>query len=113
MKAELRGVISAHHHGKRIVESERRHHFHAESRTILVLYAMKYRRRIVLRRFTQDRGESGPCVFGIKVDFPGNERLMTEQSAAEIDAPFHMQRRMRFNLLREQLRQHNLLGEIL
>ena len=61
----------------------------------------------------QDRGESRACVFGIKIDFPGNKRLMTQQSAAEINAPLHMQRRMRLNLLREQLRQHNLLGEVL
>src|SRR6266478_5391584 len=113
MKVELRGIITAHHHGERIIESERRHHFHTKSRTILVLYAMKYRRRIGLRRFMQDRGESRACVFGIKIDFPGDERLMTQQSATEINAPLHMQRRMCLNLLREQLRQDNLLGEVL
>src|SRR5437016_11305078 len=95
MKVELRGIVTAHHHGECIVESERRHHFHAVSRTILPLYATKYRQRIALRRFMQDRGESRACVFGIKIDFPGDERLMTQQSAAEIDAPFHVQRRMR------------------
>src|SRR6266478_3594605 len=107
MKVELRGIITAHHHGESIVESERRHHFHTKSRTILVLYAMKYRQWIILRRSMQDRGESRACVFGIKIDFPGKKRLMTQQCAAEIDAPFHVQRRMRLNLLCEQLRQHN------
>src|ERR1700686_4948058 len=113
MEVELRGIITAHYHGESIVEPERRHHFHCESSSVLLLYAMKYGRGIVLRRFIQDRGESRAGIFGIKVDFPGNERLMAEQGATEVDAPFHTQRRMRLNLLREQLRQHDLLGEIL
>ena len=38
---------------------------------------------------------------------------MAQQCPAKIDAPFHMQRRMRLDLLRKQLREHDLLGEIL
>src|ERR1700730_17979314 len=112
-KVQLRRVLSTHEHCERVIEPERRHHLHTEPSAILFLYAMKYGGRIAPGRFIQIRGEGRASIFGIKIDFPRNKRLMTEQRTAEIDAPFHVQRRMRLNLLREQLRENNLFGKIL
>ena len=58
-------------------------------------------------------GECRACVFRVEINLSGNQRLVAQQCASEIDPPFHMQCRMCLDLLREQLRKHDLLGEVL
>ena len=60
----------------------------------------------------QDGRERRAGVFRIEIDLSRDERIVTNKCSAEIQPPFHAQRRMRLNLLREQFREHNLLGEI-
>src|SRR4029077_6468577 len=51
-------------------------------------------------------------IFPIQVDLSRDEHIVTDKCPAEIQPPFHSQRRMRLNPLREQFREHDLLGEI-
>ena len=107
------GVVAAHDHRKRIVEAERRHHLDVETRAIFFLHAVEYRRRdLSLRRIIQNGRQRRARIFGIKIDFSRDQRLMADQRAAKIHSPFHAQRRVRLDLLREQFRQHDLLGKI-
>src|SRR5689334_13673792 len=99
-------VVAAHDHCERIVEAERWHHFHFEPRAILLFHATEYFRGIFLERIVQNRSERRARIFRIEIDLSRNERIMAYECPAEIQPPFHAQSRMRFDLLRKQLREN-------
>ena len=69
--------------------------------------------RIAINGLLQYRGECGAGVFNVGVDAAGNQRLMADVTAGEIEAALDLQMCFRFDLLREQLAEDDLLSEIL
>ena len=53
-----------------------------------------------------------PVYSAIKIDLPREQGLLANESAAKIEPAIGMQRGVRFDLLREQFAQDDLLGEI-
>ena len=67
---------------------------------------------IGLWRLLQDSGERGAGVFHVGVDAGGQQRLMTDIAAREIKAAINGQARLGGEVLREQLAEDELLGEV-
>src|SRR5207244_11344169 len=64
------------------------------------------------RVFGQDRAEARAGVFGIQVELPRHERLVTDEGAAEVQLPVHPEA-LCLQGPRDDLAQQDLLGEIL
>jgi len=70
-------------------------------------------RRIGDAAALQNIGESGSGVFRIQVDIVREQGLMREQRPAQIKLAFHGLMEPGFEMLRDDLAQDQLLGEIL
>ncbi len=61
----------------------------------------------------QHVGECGAGVFRIHIDIAREQRLVRQQRSSQIQLALHRLMRARFDVLRDDLAQDQLLGEIL
>ncbi len=62
---------------------------------------MQHSLRISIHGLLQNRRERRARVLDITVDAARNQRLVADVAAGKIETPFHLQARLRFDLLRE------------
>ena len=65
------------------------------------------------RRLLEDRGQRGAGVFGIDVDASGENALVGDVGAAEIEAALDGELGLVFDLLGDDFSEDDLLGEVL
>src|SRR6266852_3532126 len=95
------GVFAAHHHREGVVEAERLGHFEAKPLGVSGLYPAIHRSRRRSR------------IFGVKVNLPRAQGLMTHQRAAKIHFAFDGDAGARLDVLGEKLGEDDLLRKIL
>src|SRR5882672_7822092 len=113
MQVQLARVLAPNHHCKRVVKSERRTECEAELVFVELFYSAIDLRLVAARRFFENRGEGRTGVFGIEIDSSGQDRLMTYESARQIEAALDFEMSARFDDLREHLAENQLLSKIL
>ena len=97
-----------------LLKPKRIHPFHTESRLIFVpdMSANAAAGSLGRRQF-QDGRQRGPRVLGIEIDVPAHERLMRQQGPAQVELTIHPTAKTMFQMLRDDLAEDDLLGEIL
>jgi len=106
-------LLAAHHDREGVVEAERLGPLDVEAIAVGVADPVVDLPRVVQRLFAQDHGQRRAGVFDVQVELPRQQPLVTQQRAAEIDPPLDRQSGARLEVLRQQLRQDDLLGEVL
>ena len=108
---QISRVVPANHHGKGILKTQRLQHFQTKSLRVKLLHAIVDVRRRALGFLVQHGGQRRAGVFDIEVKIPGKQRFMDQQGAPEIRLANHRDAGPRFDVLRQKLCQHHLLGE--
>ena len=104
---------SAHHHRESIVDPQRIQPFDLEPSRIFGSNTRQHSRRIVVGRVLQNRGQGRAGVFRIEVDFLVEQGPMRQQRAAQVQLPLHFLLQPMFQMLRDDLAEDHLLGEVL
>src|SRR5439155_1969357 len=81
------GVGAANQDGERVVEPEGREPAQSEARGILALDYAGDAIAIAHRGVLQDRGEGRARILGVQVDLPGEDRLVTDERAPQVEPP--------------------------
>src|ERR1700685_635171 len=105
-------VGGADHHGKRVVESQRRKPDEMEALEILVFDRHVCANRVVRNRLLQDDTAGGAGVFGIDVDIAVEDGFVSEKSAAEVELAFDLHMQLALDLLGGDFAEDQLLGEV-
>ena len=69
--------------------------------------------RIAIERLLENGGEGGAGVFDVGIDAPGDQGLVADVAAGEIEAALDLEMRLGFDFLGEQFAEDHLLGEVL
>ena len=119
MEVEARGFVAAHDHGEGVFEAEAGFDFDFVSLIVELRDGGEDGGFVVggWERLFEDGGEGGAAVFDVGVDATGDEGLMAEIAAGEVEAAFDFLRmafacELGFDLLREQFAEDDLLGEV-
>src|SRR5581483_545752 len=112
LKAEFLRVVAADEDRERVIEAEGLEPCDMKTRGVLALDAAEDLVRIRERRQLEDSRQRRAGVFDVRVDLARDERVVRE-IAPEVEAPLDRQARARFDRLRHDLAQNDLLGEIL
>jgi hypothetical protein len=108
---EALGVFAADDHGESVLEAERLGDFEIETLSVALFHAIVDIAWVAARGFVEDGGEGGAGVFDVEVEVPGEERFLAEERAAEVGFAFDVDAGAGFDVLGEELREDNLLGE--
>ena len=106
-------VFAANGHGEGIVEAEGIEPVEMKTAGIFGADLFENNRRIGDAAALQHVGERGSGVFRIHIDIAREQRLVREQRSAEIEFAFHRLVQARFDVLRDDLAEDELLGEVL
>ena len=102
----------AHDDRERVVEPERFRQFDAELRGVRLARLPVNLARVVDRLALEDRGEGRARVLDVHVDAARNQRLVAQERPAQIELAVDREPGA-LDLLRHQLSQDALLGEVL
>src|SRR6202158_2999196 len=108
---EALGVFAADDHGESVLEAERLGDFQVETLGVALFHAIVDIVWVAARGFVEDGGEGRAGVFDIEGEIPGEERFLAEERAAEIRFAFDVDAGAGFDVLGEELREDDLLGE--
>jgi hypothetical protein len=108
---EALGVFAADDHGESVLETEWLGDFEIETLSVALFHAIVDIAWVAARGLVEDGGEGGAGVFDIEVEVPGEQRFLAEECAAEIGFAFDVNASAGFDVLGEELREDNLLGE--
>ena len=111
-ETERLGVGSPDDEGEGVLEAERRTPREPPSLGVGGLHLAERPVGVLDRRPLQDRGQGRPGVLGVEVDLPAHEGVVADERSPEVKAPFHGDP-ARLELLRQDLPQDVLLGEVL
>ena len=104
-------ILTSNDHRERVLKTERLGYFEIETRRIALLDAVIDFAWIAAGGFVKYGRERGPGVFDVEIEITCEESFLAEKRTAEIGFAFDMHAGARFDVLREELRQDNLLGE--
>ena len=96
-------ILAADLHRKSVIEAESGPRVSPKRRSYSVLTRLIDFRLITPRVLLENRGQRSAGVFGIDVDASGQHRLLTNVSSGQVEAPFHLQIGVRFDLLRRSV----------
>src|SRR5208282_558234 len=118
LQVQAARVLAADHHGEGVVKSERWSHGEAELRFVALLHASINFQLVaaalpVARLFFENRRQRGAGIFRVDVDSSGEDCLLANERASQIEAALHGQMSPAFDDLSEQFSQNELLSEIL
>ena len=105
------GIVAADDHGESVFEAERFGDFEVETISVELLDTAVDSVRITLRRFVENGGEGGAGVFDVEIEFAGDKGFVDEEGAAKIGFANDGNAGARFDVLGEEFRKDNLLGE--
>src|ERR1700739_3788037 len=105
-------IFSADLHRKGIVESESWPQGEDESPFVFLLYALVNVLLVSTGLLFEDCSESGARVCRIPVNPSCQDGLLADVGSGEIKATLHLQIRVRFDLLRDELAENERFGEI-
>ncbi len=108
---EILCVVAADDHGESIFEAQRLSNFEVEAIGVQLLDAVVHVARIALWRFIQDRRERGAGVFDVDVQLAGEKSFVDQERASEISLALDGNPGLGFDVLGEELREDDLLGE--
>src|ERR1035438_8663939 len=91
----------------------RRHDIQTELVQIPVLHLSIHTLGIAGRMFFQDGGERGSGVLDVHIDASGEQGLMTDIGAGQIEAPLDRLAKSALQQLRQQFAQDKLFGKVL
>lgn len=109
----LLGVRSADDHGEGVVEAKGRLYLDVETVFVEAGDGFVDSGGVAVEGLFEDGGEGGAGVLGIGVDAAGDEGLMAEVGAGEVEAAVDLLVSLGFNLLGEEFAEDDLLGEVL
>src|SRR2546426_7540256 len=99
------------YHGKSVFEAQRLGDFEMKAIGVELLDAVVDRGRIARRSFVEDSGERGAGVLNIEIEVAGFEGFVDEERAAEVGLAHDGDSRASFDVLGEEFRKDDLLGE--
>src|SRR5260370_17756064 len=108
LKMTFLRVIAANDHGKSILKAERLGDFEMEAVGVELLDAIVNGRGIALRGFVEDGGQRGAGVFDVEIELASEECLVDEKRAAKIRLSDDGNAGFGFDVLREELGEHDL-----
>src|ERR1700758_5405401 len=108
-----RRIVSANDHSKSILEAQRPQYGDMVALLIQTSHGTKYRFWVAVYWLLQNRRQRSPGVLDICIDTTCDQGLIANVAAVEIEATLDLHPGLRFNLLRQQFPQHNLLSEVL
>src|SRR5664279_5597358 len=116
---EIFCILSPNHHRERVFESKGLSHLKIEALNVELLHSLIDRIRKAVHGsgvgpvqwLVQYRGKSGPRVFYVKIDLSREERFVHQKRAAQIRFTLNRNSGTRLNVLRQEFRKDDLLGE--
>ncbi len=112
LDSQLSRHVAADEHGKRVLEPQRIEQRQAGLR-IVPLDPVKDPMPVRIDRLMKNRRLRGARVLDIRVDVAGTQRTVADEGAAEIQSALDADRRTRFDRLRDDFAENDLLGEVL
>jgi len=110
-KVKVFRVVAADDHGKSVFEAQRLGDFEMKAIGVELLDAVVDRGRIARGSFVEDSGERRAGVFNIEIEVAGFEGSVNEERAAEVGLAHDGDSRAGFDVLGEEFRKDDLLGE--
>jgi hypothetical protein len=110
-EVEALGVFAADDHGESVLETEWFGDFQVETLGIALFDAIVDVAWVAAWGFVEHGGEGGAGVFDVEVEVAGEERFLAEERAAEIGFAFDVDAGAGFDVLGQELREDDLLGE--
>src|SRR6185436_15297688 len=107
------GLGSAHDHRETVVDAQGIQPVHMKSIRIGGSDAGEHASRLVIRRVFQNRGQRGTGVFGVEIDFVVEQSPVRKQRSAQVEAAIYFLMQPILKMLRDDLAQYNLFGEVL
>src|SRR5579863_4853967 len=96
------GVVAADDHGEGVFKAERRAGGDLVAGFVETLNCGKDARGVSIKWLLEDGGEGSAGVFNVGVDAAGDQRLLADVAAGEVEAAFDLESRFGYDLLREQ-----------
>ena len=110
-------IIAAHHHRKRVLKPQSWPNQHLVPLVIQLRHLPMYAGFIACsrlrQRLLQDRRQRRSGVLHIRVNTVRDQRLLAQITPCQPEPPLHLASAAGLDLLRQQLTQHDLLGEVL
>ena len=106
-------VLAADHHGEGVVKAERRAYAEAELASVGLLHSSVDFLLVAARLLFENRCERRTRIFRVDIDSSGEDRLLADECAGQVEAAFHGEVSPDFDDLSEQFSQDELLGEVL
>src|SRR6266498_1662344 len=113
LQMQATGVLASNFDGEGVVEAEGRAEGQVETLLVFRLHAIVNRFPICCGRLLQDCGQRCAGVFEIDVDASGEQALVRDVSAAEIETSLDRKMSFVFDLLGDEFSEDDLLGEVL
>ena len=111
-QVQAAGVVSTNDHGEGIFKAQRLRDGDVVARGVEAADGVENGLGIPIDGLLEDRGEGRAGVFDVGVDAAGDERLMADVTAGEIEAAFNFEIGLGFDLLSEEFTEDYLLGEV-
>ncbi len=96
-------ILAANHDGEGIVESERRANLKSEAIAVAVSNGTVDRVSVIRGTLSEDGLEGRSGIFGVQIHLTGQQCLVTDQRATQVEPAIDLQGRMHFDLLGQQL----------
>jgi hypothetical protein len=108
---EALGVFAADDHCESVLKAEGLGDFEIETLSVALFDAIVDVAWVAARGFVEHGREGGAGIFDVQIEVAGEQRFLAEERAAEIGFPFDVDASAGFDVLGEELREDDLLGE--
>src|SRR5208283_83878 len=112
-------ILSPNHHRKRVFKTKRLADFEVEALSVELFHSLIDRIRKAVHGsgagpvhwLVQYSSKSGPRVFDVKIDLSREQRFVHQKRASQIRFALNRHSRTRLDVLRQEFRKDDLLGE--
>src|ERR1700674_5274838 len=112
LKVQLARVLAADHHRKGVVKAKRRPDAETELCFIALLHVLIDILFVAARLLFKNCRQCRARIFRIDIDSSGEDCLVADECASQVETAFHRQMSTGFDDLREQFSEDELLGEV-
>src|SRR5258706_6950094 len=121
LQVQLACVVAADHHGEGVVKAKRRPDAEAKLCFVSLLHSLidilinillVAARLMLIRLLFENRRERRARIFRINIDSSGEDCLMTDECASQVETAFNRQLSAGFDDLSEQFSEDELLSEV-